>query len=76
MWRDEEVADGGGGREGGGRMRMGSLNAIMFSCGTVTFYLTGVDVRRWLAVPTEEQPVPFPFANFPRTCPSLIGTLA
>lgn len=42
-----------------GRMRMGSLNAIVFSCGTVIIYLTGVDVRRWLAILTEKQPVPF-----------------
>lgn len=43
----------------GRRMRMGSLNAIVFSCGTVTIYLTGVDVQRRLAVPTESKLSPF-----------------
>lgn len=46
-------------------MKMGSLNAIVFSCGTVTIYFTGVDEQRRLAVPTEKQTVPFPSANFP-----------
>lgn len=28
---------------------MGSINAIVFSCGSVALYRTGVDVQRWLA---------------------------
>ncbi|KAG7500424.1 hypothetical protein JOB18_017893 [Solea senegalensis] len=51
------------------RMRMGSLNAIVFSCGTVTIYLTGMGVQRWLAVPTEMHPVPFPFCQLLCTRP-------
>lgn len=48
----------------GKRMRMGSLNAIVFSCGTVTIYLTGVDVQRRLAVPTESKLSPFLVPTF------------
>lgn len=59
----------------GRRMGMGSLNAIVFSCGTVTIYLTGVDVQRRLAVPTESK-LPLSFCQLSCTCPSLIGTLA
>lgn len=48
----------------GRRMGMGSLNAIVFSCGTVTIYHTGVDVQRWLAVLTESKLPPFPLPTF------------
>lgn len=50
----------------GRRMGMGSLNAIVFSCGTVTIYLTGVDVQRRLAVPTGSKLPPFPLPTFLR----------
>lgn len=48
----------------GRRRRKGSLNAIVFSCGTVTIYLTGVAVQRWLAVPTESKLSPFLLPTF------------
>lgn len=45
----------------GRRMRMGSLNAIVFSCGTVTTYLTGVDVQRQACKsPQKSKRPPFP----------------
>lgn len=50
----------------GRRMGMGSINAIVFSCGTITIYLTGVDVQRWLAVPTESKLPPFLLPTSPR----------
>lgn len=39
----------------------GLINAIVFSCGSVATYLTGVDVRRWRAgPPTSVRPLPPP----------------
>lgn len=55
---------------------MGSLNAIVFSCGTITIYLTGVDVQRLPAVPRQSKPPPPSPRSFrwpSRPCPSLIG---
>lgn len=54
-------------------MGMGSIKAIMFSCGIATIYLTEVDVQRWLAVPTN---CPLSFCQHFCACPVLIGTLA
>lgn len=49
----------------GRRLRMGSLNAIVFSCGTVTVYLTGVDEQRRPRPPQNGKLSPSPCANFP-----------
>lgn len=48
----------------GRRMRMGSLNAIVFSCGTVTTYLTGVDVQRQACKSPQKSNMP-PFSLVP-----------
>lgn len=37
------------------RKRIGSLNAIVFSCGTVIIYLTGVDVQQRFTLLTESR---------------------
>lgn len=61
---------------------MGSINAIVFSCGSVALYLTGVDVQRWLAGSPlrkeAEQTSPPSFALLPNCLPPplLIGRLA
>lgn len=62
----------------GRRMGMGLLNAIVFSCSTVTIYLTGVAVQcDGLRSPQKKQTAPSSLsANLSCARPSLIGTLA
>lgn len=49
MERLQTEGGAGGFKDGEGEGMMGSINAIVFSCGSVALYLTGVDVQRWLA---------------------------
>lgn len=56
-WRDEDD---------GGKMRMSSINAIVFPCGTVTTYRTGVDGPRQPAVPAEGAACPLSLRPLPQ----------